>query len=208
MGLKKTTEAVGLRRIEPRDYARDGEGLLDQLADPDVSTRRWAARDIADHPQLARALCDRLAQEGDVSVREVMFTTLGQIGGTAVVQGLLPLLRSEDANLRNGAIETLAGMPNDVGPSIDLLLQDNDVDVRIFTVNLLGDLRHPRLPEWLALVLKGDAHVNVVAAALEVTAEVGGGPLLPAVKAARTRFADDPFIGFAADLAQQRIEAA
>jgi hypothetical protein len=32
--------------------------------------------------------------------------------------------------------------------------------------------------------------------------------LLAAVKAARTRFADDPFIGFAADLAQQRIEAA
>jgi HEAT repeat protein len=208
MGLKKTSEAVGLRRIEPRDYARDGEGLIEQLVDPDVSTRRWAARDIAEHPAMARALCDHLAQESDVSVREVMFTTLGQIGGVSVVQGLLPLLRSEDANLRNGAIETLAGMPNDVGPSIDQLLQDADVDVRIFTVNLLGELRHPRLPEWLGQVLKSDAHVNVVAAALEVTAEVGGGPLLPAVKAARSRFADDPFIGFAADLAQQRIEAA
>jgi HEAT repeat protein len=125
-----------------------------------------------------------------------------------VVQGLLPLLRSEDANLRNGAIETLSAMPDEVGPSIDVLLQDSDVDVRIFTVNLLGELRHPRLPEWLAQALKQDKHVNVVAAALEVAAEVGGGPLLSAVKAARARFADDPFIGFAADLAQQRIEAA
>jgi HEAT repeat protein len=208
MGLKKTSEAVGLRRIEPRDYARDGEGLLAQLSDADVSTRRWAARDMVDHPQLARALCDHLAQEDDVSVREVMFTTLGQMGGGLVVQGLLPLLRSEDANLRNGAIETLAGMPGDVGPSIDVLLQDADVDVRIFTVNLLGDLRHPRLSEWLGSVLKSDAHVNVVAAALEIAAEVGGEPLLPAIKAARSRFTDDPFIGFAADLAQQRIEAA
>jgi len=181
---------------------------MGKLRDPDISTRRWAARDLVDHPQLARALCDHLAQEGDVSVREVMFTALGQIGGALVVQGLLPLLRSEDANLRNGAIETLASLPNDVGPSIDALLQDADVDVRIFTVNLLGDLRHPRLPEWLGLALKQDTHVNVVAAALEVAAEVGGGPLLAAVKAARSRFADDPFIGFAADLAQQRIEAA
>jgi HEAT repeat protein len=208
MGLKKTSEAVGLRRIEPRDYARDGQGLLEQLRDPDVSIRRWAARDLVDHPTLARSLCDHLAQESDGSVREVMFTTLGQIGGLLVVQGLLPLLRSEDANLRNGAIETLAGMPSDVGPSVDHLLMDGDVDVRIFTVNLLGDLRHPRLSEWLAQVLKDDAHVNVVAAALEVAAEIGGGPLLPAVKTARSRFADDPFIGFAADLAQQRIEAA
>ena len=59
-----------------------------------------------------------------------------------------------------------------------------------------------------ALVLMHEAHVNVVAAALEVLAEVGTPLAAKALGSVRQRFADDPFIGFAADLAQQRIEAA
>ncbi len=206
MGLKKISENVGLRKIAARDYSRDGQGLLEQLNDPDVSTRRWAARDLVQHPDLMASLCEVLPQERDLSVREVMFTTLSQVGGKAVVQGLLPLLRSEDPNLRNGAIETLSGLPDDVGGSIDGLLRDADVDVRIFTVNLLGDLKHPRVVDWLSHALKNDAHVNVVAAALEVAAEVGSESLRPAIQNARSRFGGDPFIGFAADLAEQRIQ--
>lgn len=208
MGLRKATEPQGLRRIEPRDYARDSVGLIEQLKDPDPSIRRWAARDLSTHPEASTALCEHLLNEKDGSVREVVFTTLGCIGGTTVVDGILPLLRSEDANLRNSAIELLAGLPDAVGPRIDALLADPDPDVRIFTVNLLGDLKHPQLVRWLSHVMRDDAHVNVVAAALEVIAEVGATDALSAVKIARQRFAGDPFIGFAADLAMQRIEAA
>jgi len=208
MGLRKATEPQGLRRIEPRDYARDSDGLIEQLKDPDPSIRRWAARDLSAQPQACAALCQHLLHEKDGSVREVVFTTLGCIGGTPVVDGVLPLLRSEDANLRNSAIELLAGLPDAVGPRIDTLLADPDPDVRIFTVNLLGDLKHPNLVRWLAQVLHDDAHVNVVAAALEVIAEVGATDALPAVQLARQRFTGDPFIEFAADLAVQRIEAA
>lgn len=207
MGLKKVAEAGGLRRIEARDYQRDGPGLAEQLRDPEVSTRRWAARDLAEFPEKARALCEHLIDEPDATVREVIFTSLSRIGGDTVVDGLMPLLRSEDAMLRNGAIEALSGLPDDVGPCIDRLLQDSDVDVRIFTVNLLGDLRHARLVDWLGMILKDDPHVNVVAAALEVVAEVGNPSLLPALKVARQRFAGDAFIGFAADVAQERIES-
>jgi len=121
---------------------------------------------------------------------------------------VLPLLRSEDANLRNSTIELLSALPDAVGPRIDELLRDADPDVRIFTVNLLGELKHPDVGRWLAQVLKLDAHINVVAASLEVLAEVGTPEALPALKLARQRFADDAFIGFAADLAVQRIEAA
>jgi HEAT repeat protein len=209
MGLRKTSTITGgLRRVEPRDYDRDAHGLIHQLQDPDGSTRRWAARDLAEFPEAAPALCARLQDESDRSVREVICTTLTRIGGPATVDGLLPLLRSEDANLRNSAIEVLSSMPGAVGPSIEALLHDTDVDVRIFTVNLLGELKHPEVVNWLKQVLQHDAHVNVVAAAIEVLAEVGSPKVLPTLTEARKRFSDDPFIGFAADMAQQRIEAA
>ncbi|TDP81273.1 HEAT repeat protein [Aquabacterium commune] len=207
MGLRKATEHGGLRRIEPREYTRDTEGLVAQLQDADPSVRRWAARDLAIHPQAVSALCAHLAHEPDHSVRQVIFTTLGCLGGGDVAAGLIPLLRSEDPGLRNGAIEALSELPEDVAPHIESLLRDANTDVRIFTLNLMTDLKHPDVNAWLARVLMEDHHVNVVAAALELLAEIGTHAALPALNVARQRFADDAFIGFAADLAQQRIEA-
>lgn len=207
MGLRRATDSSGLRRVEAREYARDTEGLLLQLQDPDASLRRWAARDLATHPAAVTALCQHLAQEADHSVREVIFTSLGMIGGDAVVRGLIPLLRSESPQLRNGAIELLASLPDAVAPHVQALLTDSDPDVRIFTLNMLTDLNHPDVEAWLNQVLEHDPHVNVVAAALEVAAEAGSATLRPAIKLARQRFADDVFIGFAADLAEQRIES-
>ena len=208
MALKKASDsAAALRRVEPREYPRDIEGLSAQLVDADPGVRRWAARDLAVHPQAAPRLCARLADEPDASVRAVLFSSVAQIGGARVVEGLLPLMRSEDAGLRNGAIEVLAGLPEAVAPRIESLLHDADSDVRIFTVNLLGNLPHPRVPRWLADVLAAESEPNVVGAAIEVLAEVGNRELAPHLRAARARFADDPYIAFAAGLALERIEA-
>jgi HEAT repeat protein len=208
MPLKKASVSPDLHRVEVRDYGRDLDGLLAQLRDADASVRRWAARDLATEPRAAASLCARLSQEGDASVRVALFNSATQIGGAVVVQGMVALLRSEDPGLRNGAIEVLAGLPDAVAPHIDALLRDPDSDVRIFSVNLLGDLRHPQVPQWLAQVLLHDTAVNVVGAALEVAAEVGTVQTLPALRAARARFAADAYITFSVDLAVDRIESA
>ena len=141
-------------------------------------------------------------------MREAIFLALGTMASDEAVSALLPLLRSEDARLRNGAIEVLSGLPKVVGPRISALLLDADVDVRIFTVNLLGELRHEQVTQWLQQVLLSDREVNVVAAAIEVMAETGQPEHIDALRETRRRFADDPFIGFAADVAIERIRAA
>lgn len=79
--------------------------------------------------------------------------------------------------------------------------------MRIFTVNLLGELRHSEVNRWLSQVLAQESQVNVVAAAIEVLAETGGAAERPGLQRVRERFADDPFIGFATELALERIEA-
>jgi HEAT repeat protein len=210
MALKRSADAPALRPVEARDYPRDTDGLIAQLADADVTARRWAARDLAAHPRAAAVLCARLAGESDASVRSVIFSSAARLGtgpgGSIVVESLLPLLRSEDPALRNGAIEVLAGLPAAVAPHIDKLLTDADGDVRIFTVNLLGDLKHADVPRWLAQVLAHESSVNVVGAALEVLAEVGTPASLPALHAAAQRFADDAYIAFAVELAIGRID--
>ena len=61
--------------------------------------------------------------------------------------------------------------------------------------------------QWLLNVLANEREVNVVAAAIDVLAEVGEPEHVAALHNARQRFAQDPFIGFAADVAIARIES-
>jgi HEAT repeat protein len=207
VGLRKANDAAALHPVTPREYPRDPQGLMAQLTDPSAEVRRWAARDLAHAPEAIAALGQALGQERDGTVREALFTSLCTLGGTAAVDTLLPLLRTEDAGLRNGAIEALTHLPDDAGQRIDLLLHDADADVRIFTVNLLGNLRHERVGAWLSRVLMEDTAINVVAAAVEVVTEVGSTEHLAALDRAQQRFASDVFIGFAIDVARTRIEA-
>ena len=207
MGLKKQANVSVLHPVVEREYDRDLPGLIAQLADPDAAVRRWAARDLAAQPRAAAVLVARLPGEADPGVRSAIFSSLARLGGAGAVTAVIPLLRSEDPALRNGAIEVLSGLPDAVAPHIDALLQDVDSDVRIFTVNLLGDLRHAGVMAWLERVLMHDAAVNVVGAALEVLAEVGTVDSLPALRAVARRFADDAFIAFAVDIAIERIGA-
>ncbi|URI11549.1 HEAT repeat domain-containing protein [Aquincola tertiaricarbonis] len=207
MGLKKPATHEPLRHVVQREYPRDLGGLMAQLREGDVDQRRWAARDLAGHAQAAPLLGERLLDEPSPRVREAILHTLAGMPGDAAVAALLPLLRSDDAQLRNGAIAALATMPALVGPRIGALLQDEDSDVRIFTVNMLAELKHERTVHWLLQVLQHDAAVNVVAAAIEVLAEVGGPEHADALRAAARRFSGDPFIAFATDMALQRVEA-
>ena len=208
MGLRKSNTPDPLREVVDRGFPRHVDGLVAQLRGGDAEQRRWAVRDLTSHPQAAAALGAQLLVERDAAVREAIFLALGTMASDEAVSALLPLLRSEDARLRNGAIEVLSGLPKVVGPRISALLLDTDVDVRIFTVNLLGELRHEQVTQWLQQVLLSDREVNVVAAAIEVMAETGQPEHIDALRETRRRFADDPFIGFAADVAIERIRAA
>lgn len=204
MGLTKSK--TGAHTGEQRKDIRSVEGLLEQLVDPDMAKRRWAALDLADYADSAPYLFDALVDESETNVREALFASLGRIGGPAVVIELLDLLRAEDAELRNGAIEVLQTKPSEVADHIIELLNDPDSDVRIFAIDILQMLAHPDTPIWLESVLRDEQHVNVVAAALDRLAEVGTEDQLAPIKALKLRFAGEDYLQFAIDTAIRRIE--
>jgi HEAT repeat protein len=204
MALKKPQQEEQ-RLDDTRSLVRDLPGLL-LLSSDDVSERRWAARDLAQYADTAaHALCQRLEAEPDRATREAIAISLTKIGGDNVVTGLLPLLRSEDAALRNGVIDILKELPGDVAPHMEALLDDPSPDVRIFVVNVLEALRHPKVEDWLIAVISMDPHVNVVASALDLLGEVGTESALPALGRVLKRFPDEPFISFAVNNAVKCI---
>lgn len=206
MGLKKAHETPTASENERR-LPRDLPGLLDALADPDPMARRWSARDLAQHPESSHALVERLSIETEPSVTAVILTSLTLIGDEVAVAGLTECLRSEDAMLRNAAIEAMKQLPDEVALWMGRLLEDPNPDVRIFAVDVLESLRHPQVEDWLIRVITQDAHVNVCATAVDLLGEVGSERAKPALLALKQRFVDEPYIQFAADLALKRIDA-
>ena len=190
---------------DDRKHSRLCPDLLISLEDDNATTRRWAARDLADCPGVAAALVSRLKREAELSVREVILSTLTQLGDAVAVAGLVDCLRSEDAALRNEAVEAMKQLPDEVAPMMQGLLADPDPDVRIFTVNVLESLCHPEVEAWLIEVISTDAHINVCATAVDLLSEVGTQASLAPLEQLKQRFADAPYIQFAADLALRRI---
>jgi len=190
---------------EERKQTRMCPDLLVGLEADNPTARRWAARDLVNCQNVSAALVDRLMREGDLSVREVILTTLTRLGDATAVAGLVDCLYSEDAALRNEAIEAMKQLPDEVAPIMQGLLAAADPDVRIFAVNILESLRHPDVEAWLIDVIEKDPHVNVCATAVDLLSEVGTEVALEPLARFKTRFADEPYIQFAADLALRRI---
>lgn len=190
---------------DERRATRTCAELTAALEDADPTVRRWAARDLVECPDAASALSSRLAVEHDLSVREVIFTTLVRIGVPSSVDTLIECLRSDDASLRNEAVEAMKQLPDAVVPFMSRLLADPDPDTRILTVNILESLRHPNVEAWLIDVVTEDPHVNVCGTAVDLLAEVGTVNATEAINALKARFPDEPYIQFSANVALNRI---
>ena len=199
---KQTIEPVA---ADERRVARECPDLIAALENPDPVARRWAARDLLACPDGSGALVARLVKEQDISVREVIFTTLTKLGDPVAVAGLAACLRSEDVALRNEAVESLRQLPESWESIMKDLLVDADPDVRIFAVNILESLRHPGVETWLDEVILRDSNVNVCSTALDLLAELGTSQSLSPIELLKARFADEPYIQFAADLSLKRI---
>ena len=204
MAFIKTRTAQPVAEDE-RKQPRDCANLEAELESLNPATRRWAARDLAYCPEASAALIARLLMEEEVSVREIILTTLTSLGDEVAVAGLVDCLRSESAALRNEAIEAMKQLPDEVAPIMRGLLADADPDVRIFAVNILESLRHPEVESWLIGVIDNDPHLNVCATAVDLLGEVGSIPAREPLLRLKARYADEPYIQFAADLALKRI---
>jgi HEAT repeat protein len=207
MPLKKLPDQIAQCDGQKPVTDPTGEEALSMLDDDSAPVRLRAIRRLGERrdTDAKRALCQRLAVEADNAVRDVIAVELARMGGKMVVDGLFPLLKSDDAALRNIVIDILKELPQEVAPRMETLLDDPDPDVRIFLVNVLEALRHPAVEDWLIAVISMDSNVNVVITALDLLNEVGTTAALPALKQTAQRFAGEPFVVFSVDSALRRI---
>lgn len=188
----------------PRGAAAD---VMAALTSGSADARWTAARGLAGSPEGVQALAGALLTEADPRVREAIFTSLARAGTPQSVAAVLPHLRSDDAEVRTGALDALRAMPEAARPHLAALLKDGDPDVRLLACEIVRELPGPDAVGLLGDLLKRESEANVCAAAVEVVAEIGDPSILPALARCAQRFDHEPFLIFAIRVATNRIGA-
>lgn len=153
------------------------------------------------------ALATALRSESDARVREAMLTSLARINSAESIEAILALLRSDDAGLRTGALDTLRAMGGTIREHLPRLLADADSDVRVLSCEIARAMPGPEATRILCDLLAREDNPNVCGAAIDVLAEVGEADALPGLAQCAARFPDTPFLTFAIKIATDRILA-
>ncbi|MBC7189465.1 HEAT repeat domain-containing protein [Candidatus Aerophobetes bacterium] len=112
-----------------------------------------------------------LLQDPCSAVREAASYALKKIGGEEVIKKLISLIYSEEAYIRNTAIEILEEIGEEGVEDIASLLKDKDHDIRKFACDMLGNVKSPRAVSYLISTLD-DYHINVACAACEALGNI------------------------------------
>jgi HEAT repeat protein len=169
-----------------------------------VSERWAAARALGFDPHAVSRLADALRTEQAPEVREAIFTSLVLIHSAEAAAALAAIIRSEDAQLRTGALDALGPMMDVARPLLPGLLSDSDADVRLLSCELVRPLDPQEGTELLCAMLETEQQPNVCGAAVDVLSEIGLGDAVSVLQRCAERFTAAPYLAFAIKDAIQR----
>ncbi len=102
-----------------------------------------------------------LLKSNHLGLQEAADHALRSIGGKGAVQAVVPLLRSDDAPVRNLSMDILREVGAQDFPSLVELVHDEDPDIRIFATDILGSTDSFMAVDPLCDALLKDPEVNV-----------------------------------------------
>jgi HEAT repeat protein len=127
--------------------------------------------------------------------RQKIISALVARPGTDYVAYLEEGLRNhEDADIRNAAMEVYRALGVRALPSLASLVRDEDPEVRLFTINILCEIRDTSAVPLLIEAIR-DCDVNVRCAAAEALGNIGDTRAVPILREALD---DEPWVGMAA----------
>lgn len=179
--------------------------ILAKLASEDPDEVRSAAFEAGDlEVESAVGILVKQIQSRNLGVQEAAESALRRIRGTKSVAAVAPLLRSEDAAVRNSAMDILREIGSDGVITLTKLLHDDDPDVRIFAADILGSTSSSLALESLCNALDGENEVNVRYQICVSLGELGSVDAAPTLRKAMS---DEEWVQFAAVEALAKIRA-
>ena len=115
-------------------------------------------------------------------------------------------LQSSNVYLRNTAIKYLQESDSEVAIFLDKLLRSNDKDIRIFALNILGDVKYDKSIEMLRYFLAQEDDINAMMTAVDYLGEIGSEEDIELLETLKTAHKDNQYVLFAVDTAIARIK--
>jgi len=120
---------------------------------------------------------------------------------------LYQMLKSDNAYLRNAVILFLRNYGKEAKPFIESLMNNPDKDVRIFAINVLGDVNFEESVEMLKEFIEKEKDINALMTAVDYLGEIGREEDIPLLESIKERYKDNPYVEFGVNLAIDRIKA-
>jgi HEAT repeat protein len=156
------------------------EILAEQLRSADEETRRLAVVGLSGYP-IGETKAYLFVALGDASWRvrkETVDALLTADLSAEIIEEFVALLASDNAGLRNSAVEILERLGNRAMPVLVRHVTDDDHDVRKFVMDILGSIGDAEAVPLLVKAL-GDPEPNVYAAAAENLGKIGNAQAVP-----------------------------
>lgn len=117
----------------------------------------------------------------------------------APIEEIMDLLKLKNAYIRNLGISMLRDFGDSIKYYIVKFLIGDDRDLRIFAINVLGDVNFSESREMLVELLEGEEDINVAMTAVDYMSEIGEEKDIPLLESLKERFKDEVYVEFAVD---------
>ena len=124
----------------------------------------------------------------------------------APIEMVMDLLKLDNAYIRNLGISILRDFGDSIKYYIVKFLIGDDRDLRIFAINVLGDVDFPESREMLVELLESEEDINVAMTAVDYMGEIGEEEDIPLLESLKERFAGEVYVEFAVDGAIKLIK--
>jgi len=124
----------------------------------------------------------------------------------APIEEIMDLLKLNDAYLRNLGISILRNFGGSIKYYIVKFLIGDDRDLRIFAINVLGDVDFAESRDMLVELLESEEDVNVAMTAVDYMGEIGEVEDIKLLESLKKRFDGEVYVEFAVDGAIKMIK--
>ena len=124
----------------------------------------------------------------------------------APIDNIIELLKIEDAYVRNTGIEILQHYGSEIKYYLVKYLIGDDSDLRIFAVNVLGDVNFSESRDMLCELLESEDHINTAMTAVDYMGDIGKEEDIELLESLKVRFDNEPYVVFCVDNAIKSIK--
>ncbi len=124
----------------------------------------------------------------------------------APIEEIMQLLKLQNAYIRNLGIQILQDYGEAIKYYIVKFLIGDDRDLRIFAINVLGDVNFSESRDMLVELLETEEDINVAMTAVDYMAEIGECDDIAVLEKIKERFKDDVYVQFGVDGAIRSIK--